>query len=389
MAGAREPGKPDRREAGGRERPLGEGTRAVRAGVPPGAQGDPFLPGPTFAAPYHLVGDVDAAEYVYGRYGNPTWSAYESALGELEGGRAVVFSSGMAAVSALLLPRLRASDVLVAPSDSYRGTRTVCEELLEPQGVRVRLLPTAEQDTATFEGAKLVWLETPSNPGLDVCDIRALADAAHAAGALVAVDNTFATPLAQRPLDLGADFTVASASKMLSGHADLILGYVAARDPEHVAELRHWRTETGSVPGPFEVWLAHRSLATVALRLERQCETALALAEALSARDDVLEVRYPGLEGDPAHAVASRQMARFGPILGFTLESRERAERFLAACRLVIEATSFGGVHTSAERRGRWPGDAVPEGFIRFSAGCEDTGDVIADVLQALDASAP
>jgi cystathionine gamma-lyase len=369
---------------------FGDGTRAVRAGLPEGGQGEPFLPGPTFAAPYHLSGRPEDSEFVYGRYGNPTWTRYEAALAELEGGPAVVFSSGMAAVAAVLLPRLRPGDVLVAPADSYRGTRILAERYLEPMGVEVRLAPTPGDEMASkLEGATLLWLETPSNPQLEVCDIRALADAAHAQGALVAVDNTFATPLAQRPLELGADFSVASASKMLTGHADLILGYVATRDPAHAREVSSWRTTAGSVPGPFEVWLAHRSLATLSVRLERQCATALALAQALAERDDVTGVRHPGLPGDPSHDLAAGQMSRFGSILGFDVGSQDRADRFLAECRLVSDATSFGGVHTSAERRARWSGDAVSEGFIRFSAGCEETADVVADVLRALDSTRP
>jgi cystathionine gamma-lyase len=171
----------------------------------------------------------------------------------------------------------------------------------------------------------------------------------------------------------------------MTGHSDLILGHVATRDPRRAAELRAWRTRVGSVPGPFEAWLGHRSLATLALRLERTCDNALVLARMLAGRADVASVRYPGLEGDPAHRLAAAQMDRFGPVLSFTLESRERAERFLRACRLVAEATSFGGLHTTAERRARW-GDPVPEGFIRLSAGCEDPADLLADVDAALAA---
>jgi cystathionine gamma-lyase len=211
---------------------------------------------------------------------------------------------------------------------------------------------------------------------------------AHAAGALVAVDNTLATPLGQLPLELGADFSVSSDSKHLGGHGDLILGHVAVADPALADSLRAWRTQTGAVPGPFEAWLAHRSLATLELRLERQCSTALALAERLLYRDDVSGVRYPGLPGDPAHEVARRQMRRFGTVVCFALEGRERAERFLAACKLVAQATSFGGVRSSAERRARWGGDDVPEGFVRFSVGCESPEDLLADVERGLDLSA-
>src|SRR4051812_32489208 len=367
----------------------GDGTRVVRAGLPPRAQGEPLLPGPTFAAPYHLVGDPEDAPYVYGRYGNPTWSLYEQALEELEGGPCVAFASGMAAAAAVLLPLLGRGDVLTIPSDGYPAVRRLAGGHLAERGVEVREVPASlTPDHEALAGAKLVWLETPSNPGLEVCDIRALVKRTHEEGGLVAVDNTLATPLGQRPLELGADFSVASDSKHLTGHGDLLLGHVACADPDRAAALTAWRTQTGSIPGPFEAWLAHRSIATLELRLERQCATALALAERLVYRDDVTGVRYPGLTGDPAHQLARHQMTRFGSVVSFELESRDRAERFLAECRLVTEATSFGSVHTMAERRGRWPGTGVLEGFIRFSAGCETPEDMIEDVERALDATA-
>ena len=367
----------------------GDGTRAVHAGQPPPRQGAPLLPGPTFASYFHVEGDPAGADYVYGRYGNPTWALYEQALSELEGGTAVAFASGMAAASAVLLPLLRAGDTVVVPADGYPAVRTLATGQLAECGVEVRLVPAAEEPPDdVLRGAKLVWLETPSNPGLDTIDIAGVAERAHAAGALVAVDNTLATPLGQEPLALGADFSVASDSKHLTGHGDLILGHVAVADPARADALLAWRRQTGAIPGPFEAWLAHRSLATLELRVERQCATALALAERLIYRGDVSNVRYPGLPGDPAHQVARRQMRRFGTVVCFTLGSRERAESFLAACRLVAQATSFGSVHSSAERRARWPGNEVPEGFIRFSVGCETPEDLIADVEQALDVTA-
>jgi cystathionine gamma-lyase len=365
-----------------------EGTRVIRAGLPEAERGEPFLPGPTFAAPYYSAGDPHEADYVYGRYGNPTFTRYEAALGELEGGTAVIFSSGMAAAGALLLPRLKPGDRLVAPADCYMGVRSLARSHLAARGVEVELIPTADPRFGdAVEGAALVWLETPSNPGLDVCDLRALIDRGHAVGATVVVDNTFATPLGQRPLELGADFSMASASKQLTGHADLILGYVAARDPDDAARLVDWRILAGSVPGPFEVWLAHRSLATLGVRLDRACSSAQTLAERLAGRDDLASVRYPGLPSDPSHELALSQMSRYGTIVCFTVESAGRADRFLDECRLVKAATSFGGVHSSAERRARWGGDDVAEGFIRFSVGCEDPLDIVADVEQALDAS--
>ncbi|AJZ86401.1 cystathionine gamma-lyase [Streptomyces violaceusniger] len=374
----------------------GDGTRAVRAGLPEAEAYEPTLPGPVFAAHYHLPGDA-AGPYTYGRDANPTWSLLERAISELESpgtdAETVVFSSGMGAISAVLLSQLRQGDAAVLPADGYQLLPALIERL-EGYGVTVHTAPTGEdaQLDALDDRTKLLWLETPSNPGLDVCDIRRLAEAAHARGTLVAVDNTLATPLGQRPLELGADFAVASGTKALTGHGDVLLGYVTCRDPRLAAEVRAWRKTVGAIPGPMEAWLAHRSLATLQLRVDRQAATALALAEALRERPEITGLRHPGLPTDPAHGVAAGQMrgGRFGCVVSFTLPDKECAERFLDALRLVDDATSFGGVRSTAERRRRWGGDAVSEGFIRFSVGAEDPDDLIADVLRALDAaSAP
>jgi cystathionine gamma-lyase len=367
---------------------MGPSTRAVHAGLPDAEQGTPLAPGPVLAAPFHLIGEKDAAPYGYGRDGNPTWTAVEAALGALEEAESVLFSSGMAAVCAVVEPMLGAGDVLVVVEDGYPGVRNVANDRLAPRGVELRFVPTdTDAIVAACDGATLVWVETPSNPALDVCDITAVAEAAHAAGARLAVDNTLATPLGQRPLDLGADAVMYSATKALSGHSDIVLGAVAVRDADWAATLRKHRSQGGAIAGPFEAWLLHRSLPTLGLRLERQSANALALARFLRERTEVLDVRHPGLEDHPAHAVAARQMRLTGPLVGFTLASAEAAQRFLAACTLVAEATSFGGVHATAERRSRWGTDDVPEGFIRFSAGCEDVDDLLADVEQALRAS--
>ncbi|MFC5719795.1 cystathionine gamma-lyase [Streptomyces gamaensis] len=375
----------------------GDGTRAVRAGLPEPRPGEPALPGPAFAAHYWLPGEADGP-YTYGREANPTWTALESALGELETpdgagrtARAVSFPSGMAAVCAVALSLLRPGDAAVLPSDGYQLLPAL-RELLAGFGVGVRTAPTRgdAQLALLDERVRLLWLESPCNPGLDVCDIRRLAEAAHRVGALVAVDNTLATPLGQRPLELGADFSVASGTKALTGHGDLLLGYVATLDAGLDAGVRSWRRLTGAIPGPMEAWLAHRSLATLQLRVDRQAATARALAAALRERPEVTGLRYPGLAGDPAHPVAVRQMraGRYGCVVSFVLPGREHAQRFLSALRLVDEATSFGGVRSTAERRARWGGDAVPEGFIRFSVGAEDAEDLVADVLAALDDAA-
>ncbi len=347
----------------------GDSTRVTHAGLPDAAQGEPFLPGPTFQAANHWSGD--GGPDGYGRTGNPTWTRYEAALAELEGGEAIVLSSGMAAVAAVLLPLLAPGDVLVAPSNAYPGVRTIAADHLARLGVEIRLVPS--DDTAirgALDGATLVWIETPSNPGMARLDVAALATAAHDAGALLAVDGTVATPLRERALDLGADFAMASASKYLTGHGDLVLGYVATRDPARAQAIRAWRGLTGAIPGPFEVWLAHRSLPTMALRLERQEATAKALVELLQAHPAVTDVRWPGI----------------GAVLVFTLADAEAAERLLGSLKLVADATSFGGVHSTAERRARWGTDDLPDGFIRFSAGIEDTADLVADLRGALDA---
>ena len=364
-------------------------TLVTRAGLPKPAQGAPFLPGPVFAGPFHAAGEIADSPYSYGRYHNPGWTLYEQALSELEGGTVRVFASGMAAVSAVFGLVLRPGDVVLLPSDCYHTTRRLAGGFFTQMGVTVRMAPTAgnaQQDM--LGGVKLLWLETPSNPGLDVCDIRELASMAHEAGALVAVDNTTATALGQNPLSLGADFSLASDTKALTGHADLILGHVAVHDATWAEPLQAWRTQMGAIPGPMEVWLAHRSLATLALRLERQCQNALAIAQFLAGRPEVSGVRYPGLAADPAHHVAVRQMRHFGPVVSFVLPDRNQAEKFLGACQLVYQSTSFGSLHTTAERRARWGGDDIPEGFIRLSAGCEDVEDLIADLEHALTAMA-
>jgi cystathionine gamma-lyase len=364
---------------------MSDGTRLIRAGLPAAEQGAPFLPGPVFAGPFHLQGEVDTSDWSYTRYGNPTFARYEAALSELEGGEVVIFATGMAAAAALLLTGLSPGSAVAIDHGCYLGVRRLAEAHLEPRGVEVRLAAPADLEAAV-RGAQMLWLESPSNPKLEVYDVAGLAEAARAEGAVTVVDNTTAGPLYQKALDLGADFALTSATKHLSGHADMMLGYVATRDAGRAEELRDWRIKAGSVPGPFEVWLAHRSLPTLGLRLERASTNALALAEALSGRDDVTGVRYPGLPGDPGYDTARRQMTGYGTIVVFDAGGRERAERFLGAAELVTEASSFGGVQTTAERRARWHGDDVSEGFIRLSAGCEDTADLVADVERALDA---
>ena len=358
----------------------GDGTRCVHGGHPPVGAGEPLHPGPVLSSTFDLgTGDTLPTDF-YGRAGNPTWRALESAIGDLDGGECVLFASGMAAIGAVL--RLAARDgALVLPADGYYLARSLAHAELAPLGVAVREVPTAGPwPSPSLEGAALVLVETPSNPGLDVADIAAAADAAHAVGALLAVDNTTATPLGQRPLDLGADLVVASDTKALAGHSDVVLGHVSTRDAGLAAALREARSRGGAVPGPTEAWLAHRGLGTLDLRLERQARNAAAVTDALLAHPAAADVRWPGHPGDPAHAVAARQMRRWNGVLRFTLPS----ERAVAASRLVGAATSVGGLRSTADRRARW-GDAVAPGLLRFSAGCEDPDDLVADVCRALD----
>ena len=364
-------------------------TRILHAGYRASEEAGAFLAGPQFSSTYTSPGEPSQHALTYGRFHNPTWTAWEDALEVLEGGEAVAYASGMAAVAALFGVCLKPGDTVVLPADSYYTTRLLASDWLKTIGVDVRMAPTrGNAQGEALEGARLLWIETPTNPQLDVCDIQGLVQTARSCGVLVAVDNTTATAYLQQPLALGADYVVASDTKALTGHSDLVLGHVATADPERVATLRAWRTQHGSIPGPMEVWLAHRSLATLPLRLDRQCASAERLADFLASQSAVEAVYYPGLSDHPGHAIATRQMQAFGSVVSFDLATRERAEGFLRALTLVREATSFGGVHSTAERRARWGGDAIGEGFIRFSVGCESAEDILDDVAGALERGA-
>lgn len=357
----------------------------LHAGYRAHGEAGPFLLGPQFSSTYSTPGEPAEHALTYGRFGNPTWRVWEDALAVLEGGHAIAFASGMAAAAAVFAVTLKPGDLVVLPADSYYTTRLLASNWLGSIGVDARLVATRDNaQGSALDGARLLWLETPTNPQLDVCDIRELVQAAHSRGVTVAVDNTTATAYLQQPLALDADYVVASDTKALTGHSDLVLGHVATADSERAAALRTWRTLHGAIPGPMEVWLAHRSLATLALRLTRQCTSAQQLAEFLASHAAVSATFYPGLPDHPGHAVATRQMQAFGSVVSFDLGTRARAETFLRALTLVREATSFGGVHSTAERRARWGGDAISEGFIRFSVGCESADDIVDDVARAL-----
>jgi cystathionine gamma-lyase len=379
-----------------------DSTKIIRSTLTRSVAGEPIHPSPIFAAPFHTPGDPLAVPYNYSRMNNPTWTALERTIGQMESGvfaadhanagktfraSALVFASGMAACTAIFGAILRPGDIAVLPTNAFFAARVLMQEYFAKMGIIVRLAPTADDAQGELlEGARLLWIETPSNPTMEVCDIVALAERAHRAGALVAVDNTTATPLGQRTLALGADFAVASDTKSMTGHSDIILGHVAVRDLELRQKLEEWRSLTGSILGPMEAWLALRSIGTLPLRLERSSANALKIAQYLTTRTDVVQsVLYPGLTTHPGHAVAARQMQHFGAVLSFDLVDRALAEAFFTKAKLITEATSFGGTCTCAERRARWGSDNVSEGLIRLSAGLEDSDDLIADIAQALD----
>lgn len=332
-------------------------------------KGDPVPLPLTMAAIYHLPGDPTGFQQ-YGRSNNPTWDAVEALLSHLEDAPSIGFPSGMAAISSVFFGLLKTGDRILLPSDGYYTPRVLADRFLKPLGITADTRPTASFLDGGFEGYRLVFIETPSNPGLDICDIEAISKTAHAAGALVVADNTTMTPLGQRPLDLGVDLVVAADTKAPNGHSDVLFGHVASRDEKIIAALTEWRTLAGGIPGPFEAWLVHRGLETLDVRFDRMCGSAEIIARRLAAHSAVQSVRFPGLENDPSHNLARAQMQRFGFLIGLTLGSQPEAEAFIDGCDLIQPATSFGGVHTSAERRARW-GDAVAPGFVRLSIGCE------------------
>jgi cystathionine gamma-synthase len=324
----------------------------------------------------------------YARAGNPTWSAFEEALGALEGGRALAFGSGMAAISATL-ERLPVGSTVVVPDTAYHGTRTFLAEAATDGRLTVREIDITDTTAAVAacDGAELLWAESPTNPLLGVADLTALAEGAHRNGALVCVDNTFATPLLQRPLDLGADVVVHSVTKYIGGHSDVVLGAAVTQKDSLFEELHALRTHYGGIPGPMETFLALRGLRTLPLRMERAQHNASILAERLSAHQAVERVRYPGLPSDPGHELAARQMRGFGAMLSFEVAGgAAAADKVVAALGVIVDATSLGSIESTLERRSKWPGEeAIPPGLLRFNVGCEHVEDLWADLSQALD----
>jgi cystathionine gamma-synthase len=364
-------------------------TTLICAGRPGHAAGGP-LNTPVVLASNFLAppgaSEAGEASRAYSRTdATPTWEALETAVGQVEGGHAVAFSSGMAAIAAVL-DLVPGGGRIVAPADCYFGVG----ELLADAGRqgrwavdRVDLTDTPSVQAAVA-GADLLWLETPSNPLMDIADLPALCAAGRRAGAITGVDNTFATPLLQQPLALGADVVVHSATKFIGGHSDLLSGIAIARE-DLAGRLRHRRGMSGATPGALEAFLALRGLRTLALRLDRGQANAGELARRLDAHPAVSRVRYPGLPGDPGHRIAAAQMAGFGAVLAFEVAGAAAADRLCDAVRIIVHATSLGGVESTIERRGKLAGqEHVPPGLLRLSAGCEHIDDLWSDLDSAL-----
>jgi cystathionine gamma-synthase len=327
----------------------------------------------------------------YARDGQPGWRGLEQAIGALEGGRAVAFASGMAAADAAirLFPPC---PTIVAPAVAYMAVRQSLAAMQHAGQASVRLVEVTDTDAVltACEGADVLWLESPTNPLLGIADLPQLCAFARERGVLCVVDNTFATPLLQRPLELGAAVVVHSATKAIGGHSDLLLGLAVARDQAHAEALAHARLLGGATPGALEAFLCLRGLRTLPLRLERAQRNAGVLAERLSAHPEIHEVRYPGLRSHPQHERAAQTMGGPGSMLTFRVTGgAARADALLEHLTLLTHATSLGGVETTLERRARYPAEAhIPEDLLRVSVGCEHVEDLWADLEAALGVTA-
>ena len=338
---------------------------ARAAGLEPGETvAEPLTP----ASIYRLPEDP-RPDRIYGRLSNPTVQAAETRLALLEAAPTLLFSSGMAAYAAVIMATVKSGDRVLMLSDGYYAARGLMDDIFSHFGIVTETCPAADIGTVALDGVRLALIESPTNPHLDVIDLAGLAARCGAAGCLLAVDNTVCTALLQQPLDLGADIVIAADTKAAAGHSDLLLGHVSCRDDALHDRLHQARTLAGAIASPFDAWLLLRGLETLDMRLERMCANAQRVADRLQGHPAVHALRYPGLDGDPAFATAA-QMRSPGFLIGATFADRETAERFITASELFVPATSFGGLHSSADRRARW-GDAVPEGFLRLSIGCE------------------
>jgi cystathionine gamma-synthase len=327
----------------------------------------------------------------YGRYGNETWTALEVAIAALEGGKTLTYSSGMAAVTAVF-STLPVGAKVVASNQGYSGVMTLLGNLAAAKKLNPKFVSIADtaEVIAALDGADLLWIESPTNPSLDVADMPTLIKEAKSRGITVAVDNTFATALTQQPILMGADIVMNSVTKYLAGHSDVVLGSLSSNNPELFKAVEDARKFNGSIPGPFEAWLALRGIRTFPLRFQRASENALEIAKRLSAHPLVTRVRYPGLPSDPQHAKAKAFMKGFGAIVSFEYDGDGAAtDKVCESSKIVTYATSLGGVESLWERRRRWPIESasVPESLIRLSLGCEDVDDLWADIDAALHAA--
>ena len=359
-------------------------SKVVAAGRPAKQPDGALNPPIALNSTFHEGGPVG-----YGRYGNETWSALEEAISVLEGGKTLLFSSGMAAISAVfsLLPE---GAVIVAANNGYQGTTTLLKKLNESEKLKVRFINLANTDEciAAIPGAQMLYLESPLNPLLEVVDLPKIIAAGKAAGCGVAVDNTLATPLLQNPLALGADISIHSVTKYLSGHSDLILGSLTTNDQALYGRLEQSRRYGGAIAGPFEAWIALRGLRTFAIRMQRSQENAMELANRLSKDSRISKVRYPGLVTDSYHGLAKSFMKGFGAMISFDVKaSVEQVDLMCNSSKLITNATSLGGVESIWERRRRWATESatVPENLIRFSVGIENVDDLWDDIQQALN----
>ena len=361
-------------------------SKVVAAGRPAKQPDGALNPPIALNSTFHEGGPIG-----YGRYGNETWSALEDAISILEGGKTLLFSSGMAAISAVfsLLPE---GSVVVAANNGYQGTTTLLKKLHESEKLKVRFVNLANTDetVAAIPGAQMLYLESPINPLLEIIDLPKLIAAGKAAGCGVAVDNTLATPLLQNPLALGADIVIHSVTKYLSGHSDLILGSLSTNDIALYNRLEQSRRYGGAIAGPFEAWIALRGVRTFALRMQRSQENALELATRLSKDGRVAKVRYPGLPTDAYHQMAKSFMKGFGAMISFDVNGTlDQVDLMCNSSRLITNATSLGGVESIWERRRRWATESasVPENLIRFSVGIENVDDLWADIEHAFTAA--
>lgn len=362
-------------------------TVAVQAGRPTRLPGAPMNPPLLLSSTY-----MHDASLEYGRDGNIAWGALEAALGALDGGRAVTFASGLAAATAIadLVP---AGGTVVLSSVTYYGVRNILDRMQTRGRLRFRMAPADDADAllAAADGADMVWVESIANPLMVVADVPAIAAGARARGAITVVDATFATPLRQRPLDMGADIVLHSATKFIGGHSDLLLGAAVCRDAAHADAIAAFRHDHGSIPGGLEAFLALRGLRTLAVRLDRAEASAAELAGRLAAHPNVAAVHYPGLPSDPEHGRARRVLPNgCGAMLSFEpAGSVQQTDEFLGRLRLVAHATSLGGVESLIERRARYAGDAAIVGptLCRMSVGIENVADLWADLDGALRAA--